>query len=117
MKFDPTKPVKTRDGEKVRILASDLPEPWPIVAAIVEDGEYELMSYTASGKLFSDGDESPFDLINILEEREVWLNFYKNKFGEINSHSYLSKPLADRGASAGRIARVRVKFAEGQFDD
>ena len=66
-KFDPTKPVQTRDGREARIICTDVERKgdWPIVALIkTSDGERPYL-YKEDGCTFEDRRMDPDDLINI----------------------------------------------------
>jgi len=119
MIFDPTKPVQTRAGEKVRILATDLPGEWPIVAAIIDDCDgYEITSYTASGKVFPDGENSPVDLVNIPEDQFAWVNLYKQPSGRLYFGSeYSCRGEAVEFSHPSAVGRIKIKLVEGQWDE
>jgi hypothetical protein len=116
MKFDPTKPVQTRDGKPARILATDLAGnagSRPIAAAIMEN--YQSDDWEVVRRYTSEG-VSPYggnDLINIPEEREldVWLNVYPD--GQPYQHGFLhdTRRGADNAnaARSDRIACVHIK--------
>jgi hypothetical protein len=113
-KFDPKEPVKFRDApEKVRVLAADLKSDRPIIIATMtpEGTEWWGRRYP-DGRLEHDRD-SAYDLVNVTQEREVWVNFY-SECGYLFGCAYSSNALADERANADRIACVRVKFTEGQ---
>lgn len=67
-KFDPTKPVQTRDGRKARIICTDVRDDYYPIMALVQGctGEY-AMSYTGDGSHHhrSHVGDLPDDLINI----------------------------------------------------
>lgn len=94
MKFDPTKPVQTRRGEKSRILCNDFIGNKPIIAAINfirEDhdnissiGE-SIYGYYEDGK-FNEDIETDVDLINIPEPKPIDIHIggvYRTKGGSI----------------------------------
>lgn len=79
--FDPTKPVRTRDGRQARIITTDRKGDRPILA-LVEDRddpneEWSIITYP-DGRAYLDM-ESASDLINTPETRSGWFNFYDNK--------------------------------------
>jgi hypothetical protein len=71
IKFDPTKPVQTRDGRKARIICTDRKSigGYPIVALIHESQSRDFEThgvYTLDGKNYPADDRlNPLDLINI----------------------------------------------------
>jgi hypothetical protein len=67
--FDPTKPVRLRDGRAARIICTDRKNTgFPIIALVSHnnDGKEEVESYTAQGTYYSKH-ESSSDLVNVLE--------------------------------------------------
>ena len=61
------KPVQTRDGRKVRILAADARGDYPVIGLIESPGDPtdDCEFWTESGAFYSDRDGSPEDLINV----------------------------------------------------
>ena len=66
-KLDLTKPVQTRDGCPVRILATDLRSEYPVVGIISRRGYDEVETWTLDGNLVS-SDEHELDLVNVPDE-------------------------------------------------
>lgn len=101
--FDPNKPYQRRDGKPARIaytfqkghhfVVLDDTDGWIIVYA---DGRY--------GK--SEG-YSEYDLVNIPEKIEGWMNVYKN------NKVYANKSMAD-DVGYDRIACIPVSFIKGE---
>jgi len=96
-KFDPSKPVQTRDGKKVIIRSSEDDS----LTAFVETGQshpcsggvWALRVYNINGKYFSSaGADSCVDLINIPTKvkKEGWVNIYKAKVGYYKSIAFQS---------------------------
>jgi len=86
--FDPTKPVQTRYGDKVRILCDNLKGDKPICAAVDMGLAENIGFYNADGKFnYKDGTSNPIlDLINIPEPKPIDIHvggIYKTKHGEI----------------------------------
>lgn len=123
-KFDITKPIQTKNGCKARILADDVKGGEELIIALVEttEGVECPFLYNKNGTLFATGN-SKYDLINIHEEITLYTNVYRRKSPySCNSSyaaSYLYKNRKDADSHAGkhRIARVRITFEEGQFDE
>lgn len=68
MKFDPSKPVQTRDGRAARIVATDRKSNHYPIVAFVESGDEEYChTYTTDGRYHFVGEESPSDLVNLPE--------------------------------------------------
>lgn len=113
--FDPKKPVQTRDGRSVRILATDLSlEDGGAIAAVVQE-RANLYRFQADGRRRDDA-ETPDDLVNIPEKIVRYVNVYDA--AQMGLHP--SAEEADRVArycSSRPVARIRVEFTEGQFDE
>lgn len=117
MKFDPTKPVRTRDGKPARIICTDRVGNYPIIALVQAANQEEVLKYKSDGKFSGSDYAHPADLENIREKftRTVWLNVYsQGPSGDTAVHS--SREAADRFALEDRIACVAVdlEFEEGQ---
>ena len=110
--LDLTKPVQTRDGRKVRILCTDGPEKFPIAGYI--DGSAEPDCWRRTGAWGHDADRHyQNDLVNVPTPGVVWVNVYRDG----GSTSWNTRLKADAATSADRIARVRVEYTDGQFDE
>jgi len=66
-KLDLTKPVQTRDGRPVRILANDMKADQPVVGVVTNnDGREFVAQWDVSGKFYQRSThEGPTDLINV----------------------------------------------------
>lgn len=107
-KIDPELPVRTRDGRPVQIITTKgRNKDWPIMGYVGDDTE--LVQWTPTGRAWSSGYESPHDLI---QDREVWVNIYDQDFLAV----FPTKEAAQRSTKTP-IARVRVPYTPGQFDD
>jgi len=84
MKFDPTKPVQTRDGRPARVICADARGGWPIIALVeVSEGCEETSVHREDGSYNSADPQSRRDLINIPEKRtlDIWVDI--NSFGRL----------------------------------
>lgn len=110
-RFDPTKPVQTRDGRKARILATDLKDPnYPILAAVTlpRTGLERPIVYTSEGKWsLSRNCFSESDLINIPEEK--YLNLWKS-----SARGYFTTGPFDSLAKAKRTLD-KPRFSKSKF--
>lgn len=107
--FDPNKPYCRRDGKPARIVHTfhngnhfvvlDDTDGWVIVNA---KGEYHDVTY------------NNYDLINIPEKFERWINVYSN--GDLSLCLHNSMEIATKMASTTkvRIACIKVSFTEGE---
>ena len=69
--FDPTKPVRQRDGAEARILATDCRSGFPIVAEILApNGKWVVQLFQRDGSALCSTEES---LVNIPERSSVWV--------------------------------------------
>jgi len=113
--LDLNKPLQTRDGQKVEILKTDRKGNYPIVVLIGE--EEEMVAYAPNGR-FDLWEESRLDLVNIPEEKTVWINIYDDADPVI----HYSPEKARQGGLNGngedvREACVKVTYKVGQFDE
>ena len=108
MKFDPTLPVRTRDGREVKIYSTEGGGTHPIHGATHEEG-FGLMvgCWTADGKWSSPVD-TRHDLVNVPRRIKVerWLNVYQD--GAITD--YTAKRDADINAMDSRVACKFITF-------
>lgn len=115
-KFDPTKPVQTRDGRKARILATDIKhEKYPISAAVtMGNGNEVVCAFSPDGCFHYERMHRNEDLVNIPEKVKVsgFLNVYPN--GVATFHR--SNIEATNAAGALRIACVPLdrEVTEGE---
>ena len=107
--FDPTKPVRTRDGRPARIVCTDRAGAKSLVSMVMEPDGYELIFTHYADGAAECGGESDYDLINIPERHVRWVNVYQ---GQVTL--YCSKEGADYAARDDRIACVRIEFEEGE---
>ena len=111
MAFDPTKPVRTRDGRPARIVCTDARGTFPVVALVAdEDGDESPREYTLSGHVHSGAAPNNLDLINAPERHVRWVNVYSA--GGCTGHK--TRHDADTWNDSGRIACVRLEFEEGE---
>jgi len=109
--FDPTKPVRTRDGRAARILCTDFKnDDGPIIAAITFalDGKERVFSYHSNGRYYTYASNS--DLVNIPEKHVRWVNVF-----HCGGYLCATKEIADSlDVEKSRIACVRIEFEEGE---
>lgn len=113
-KFDPTKPVQTRDGRKARIVDTNYKGgPKSILAIVTLNSTLEAAhAYNKDGSYLTNMTQD-LDLINIPEKYTLWVNLYADR-GSMFTHSHSSRAQADVNAGASRIACVKVEFEEGE---
>lgn len=77
-KFDPKKPVETRDGKSARIICTDRIRDDSIIALVLHSDCERIRTYREDGSYFTD-QESGLDLINITKKITRWLNVYMHE--------------------------------------
>jgi hypothetical protein len=118
-KFDPTKPVQTRDGRKARIVDTnykDILGHGQIVAIISEPSGYEtLVVYCDDGQMYEDRN-AVRNLVNVPEKRGFWVNFYSDWNRLATLHPSREEADAHAGVNVGadRVACKYVEFEEGE---
>ena len=114
--IDWTKPIQHVDGRPARLVCSDCDNIYShIVLVRFHDGE-------AAYYCKSDGSANICQLIvNVPEPpkvHELWLNVYRYA-DETVAYTHSSRQIADAiiEQPENRIARIKVTFTEGQFDE
>lgn len=109
--LDLSKPIQTRDGRKVRVLATDIKGLRPVVCVLASFNEHlddSIVTYPITGKYYSDKDTHALDLIPIPPKPvtiERWVNVFPNGLGCV----FNSKARADESPySRNRIACVKL---------
>lgn len=119
--IDPSKQYRTRDGREVRIYAVDGGGKFPVHGAILpRGGSWIATTWSGDGYEFGAGSPCPRDLIPVPERHTLWVNVCRGTTWPVLV--YNSRPTrreADEAVNSdrGRIARVRIEFEEGQFDE
>lgn len=118
------KKYKTRDGLEARVLCIDNyygDGDFPIIALV----EGETSTYTVTGGFYSHKEDDN-DLIEVPEEKELWLEVYsvtKNSNTNIRFFSYNSDEALRLGITANRvafgdkyqlIATKKITYVEGE---
>lgn len=107
-KIDPKLPVRTREGQPVQIITTKGRNPHERVIGYIGD-DINIAGWRDDGKYLPSGAEHEYDLI---QDREVWVNIYNEDFLAV----FATKEAAQRSTKTP-IARVRVPYTPGQFDD
>lgn len=112
-KFDPSKPVQTRDGRKATILKTDFRNTtYPIVAVIHYDKEDHLRTFAADGRFFSHTDETnPEDLVNVPEVTTQYCNMYTLMNPTFHGEKRLANLCQSRVQA--RIALLKITKTDG----
>lgn len=119
------KPLRTRDGCKAWIVELLTNQPFPWRGCIrCRDDTIIVVEWDSNGFHLS-YDTSPVDIIGEWKEPEsgeFWTNVYRSQGGEIiiGPHRFYRSE-ADEACSQNyslfRIACVRTRWTEGQFDE
>lgn len=120
--FDITKakqghPVIRRDGRAVRIVCFDrkCDDGYPIVALIEdEDGEEQIQTYMADGRIYADQCISSGDLMLKAQKGAGWINIYKSSQNVFCDGVFDSKDEAMKSISDYEkcIDTVRIEWEE-----
>jgi len=113
--IDIKKKYRYADGNgKARILCLDRE---------TEGANYPVVSMDIYGGLYCHQEngvcsyDRKFDLIEVKEKREFWVNVLSNCRNELYFLSYPNKPKAVNHMGDITIAQVKVEWEEGQFDE
>lgn len=118
--FEPGKEYTTRDGRRARVYAVDGVAPYVVHGATYNRDmcAWEDDIWMADGKYHEGRGERPRDLLPL--KCVMWVNVYEEQpTGALFVRGYPSHlcALNARHANAPCIARVRVEFTPGQFDE
>ena len=125
MGVDWSKPIQTRDGKKAELLKIlKTNDPYPCIVAIEWKGNEEIIQVRKNGRYLGSNCEDELDIINVPQKGELWVNIYKRSIDEgyfcgvghkTKEESEKCKEVPFDGAIC--IARIKVEFEEGQFDE
>ena len=108
--IDINKKYRYRNGEEARILCVDRPVNICTVISMADSGA--IIHHDSDGRSGHGLDE--YDLIEVKEKSVFWANVYNE--GRV-IYPHIDKHEADKQGGASRIARIRVEYEEGQFDE
>lgn len=110
MTIDYTKPVTTRNGQKVEIITSNARcDTWKVMGYVGDS--LQVDNWQLDGKYSHTAEESEFDLV---QKQELWVNVYEGNY----ARAFLSKKHAEETSKTPpTIARIRVEYTPGQFDE
>ena len=111
--IDINKKYRYRNGEDARILCVDRPIKMDMCLVLSMDPNGSVWYHDENGRLCSDKIDSLLDLIEVKDKKELWLNVYK-----YGSCSHPTKEDADTiEGKSFRLARIKVEYEEGRFDE
>lgn len=105
------KKYRTRDGRPVELLTTSGRGKWPVMGYI---GDSDHPSrWDIDGMNILCNSTKVLDLVEVKPKRILWLNVYPDD--EVHAHE--SREDADGSSGDNRIARLKIEFEEGQFDE
>ena len=113
------KPVVTRDGRDVRILAFDYKTEtnfYPLIGLVtLSNGTEKLEIWTNEGRSWCSDGKADFDLFIKTEKKQGWVNLYRDAFGSISAdvvyrNEVTAKSLSKVGVEA--ITTIKVEWEE-----
>ena len=110
-KLDLTKPVQTRDGRPVRILANDMKADQPVVGVVTNnDGREFVAQWDVSGKFYQRSPhEGPTDLINVPPKP---VKYYAHVYRRPNGCVWIGNCGADDGLRVPPSCDGRSEFVK-----
>lgn len=126
--FDPTKPVRTRSGQRARIVCTDRKQHSYKIVALIGQFEETIVTYDQDGRngvthINSSVNHGPhLDLINVPQKHKGWVNLYRSGpcavadayMGCEIHRSRKDADLRTLSVTVERIACIEVEFEEGQ---
>ena len=113
MMIDINKKYQTRGGRPVEIVttrARNSPKR-PVIGYVGDDVDFTFWSHEGVYDVY--GGSSYLDLVEVTPKHVMWLNVYQGGNGVVHE----SREDADEGSMENRIARLKIQFEEGQFDE
>ena len=107
--FDPTKPVRLRNGQEAVVFTEFQNTSVRPLLGLVKGshGDWYARNWRADGRYSYSGRDSHYDLVNITAKRKrgVWLNVYK-----YGTEAFATKDVAEKYAEDHRLDCVYVEF-------
>jgi hypothetical protein len=112
-RFDPTKPVQTRDGSKARILCTDCKDALGTIVALVtaDDGSESMGQFGDTGRKKHSCSALPGDLVNIPEKLTGWINIF---YSQIHNTQQIAAAMHSHERP---IACIKVEVMRGDGID
>lgn len=109
---NPTRPIVTRDGRRVRIICTDgRNNKYPIIALMQSEEGKEANNYTIDG-MYIDGHKTCLDLFIAPEKKEGWVNLYRAEDEDLPvlGHLYDTEEEARENKSSAFVYMTTVKI-------
>lgn len=107
---DIKKKHKTRSGLDVRLVSDQGHPDWPIVGYV--DNCSEPVCWDSEGFYIGTSEPDDYDLVEVKEKKVMYVNVYEDV-----KRVHNTKEFAKICQEEGIIARIRVEYEEGQFDE
>lgn len=112
--LDWSKPIEI-DGKPARRISDRRTRSVYKYVILIDDGPDECVAYASEN-----GEVCGYHsrIVNVRQRYTGVVNVYREQRGIVSLGGFLGSPeIADKEASHGRIARIRVSFTEGQMDE
>jgi hypothetical protein len=96
------KQYKTREGQEVRIYATDGEADYPVHGAIKTKEGWGQNCWKKDGNSNGYLFESKFNLIEIVPKVKVWVEYYLNRFGELDVEISKTEAIFEKHKSGGK---------------
>lgn len=107
------KQYRTQDGREVRILATDVVGPFPVLALVkCANGKEDVLFLRLDGRRWPD-ENSHCDLIEVMPRIKGWVNVYR-RCGRMVYIGHESQEKATKRAGVDRIACLPIDGEEGE---
>lgn len=108
---NPTIPIVTRDGRRVRIICTDgRNNKYPIIALMQSEEGKEANNYTIDG-MYIDGHKTCLDLFFAPTKKEGWVNLYRAEEElPVLGHLYNTEEEAFENKSSASVYMTTVKI-------
>lgn len=105
----------TRGGERRRVVCTDAPGPYPIIAVPADTKQYGVCTYTSNGHARGDDVDSDSDLMAPAPvKREGWVAEFKaiTASGHIVSEEVFTSKEHAESETFGAVAIVKIEWEE-----
>jgi hypothetical protein len=109
------KQYTTREGQEVRIYATDGYGSYPIHGAALTDNGWNNTVWSRKGN-FNILVETLFDLIEIVPKVKVWVEYYLDRYGNFITARYFSEDTYLTYKAGGKICPTRTHLKVEVFE-
>ena len=116
--IDITKKYKTKTGLDVVLVSDKGRGEYPIIGFVEFVGyDEDVQTWTKNGVFHLGNNFNHLDLVEVKEKKVAYLNIEKIGLCGYKVLGYGSRQTADFESKENRIARIRIEYEEGQFDE